>query len=72
MRKCSSPTGRLTPSQQVLRGNIIAETVEPLDYTLALVEDLCRMLGNGGAFMKVEAALDQTTLAAAGLRVWRF
>jgi UDP-N-acetyl-D-galactosamine dehydrogenase len=41
------------------------------EYARLSVEDICRRLVKGGAFIDVKATFDAQALTSAGLRVWR-
>ena len=53
------------------RADAIVAAVAHKEYQALGVDDLCRKLIKGGAFIDVKAAFDAQALRAAGLKVWR-
>ncbi|MFY9514107.1 MAG: nucleotide sugar dehydrogenase [Rubrivivax sp.] len=53
------------------RADAIVAAVSHREFMALGVEDLCKKLVKGGAFIDVKAAFDAAALQAAGLRVWR-
>ena len=62
---------KLTPFDELPRADAIVAAVAHREYAELSVEDLCRRLVKGGAFIDVKAAFDAAELGRAGLRVWR-
>jgi len=62
---------KLTPFEELPRADAIVAAVAHREYTALSVEDLCRRLVKGGAFIDVKAVYDPVALQAAGLKVWR-
>jgi UDP-N-acetyl-D-galactosamine dehydrogenase len=61
----------LTPFDDLPRADAIVAAVAHRECTALGVEDLCRKLVKGGAFIDVKAVYDQVALEGAGLKVWR-
>jgi UDP-N-acetyl-D-galactosamine dehydrogenase len=62
---------RITPFDELPRADAMVAAVAHREYAALGVEDLCRKLVKGGAFIDVKAAFDADALRAAGLKVWR-
>ena len=61
----------LTAFEDLPRADAIVAAVAHREYTALSVEDLCRRLVQGGAFIDVKAAFDAAALKGRGLTVWR-
>jgi UDP-N-acetyl-D-galactosamine dehydrogenase len=62
---------RLELWEDLPRADAIVAAVAHRDYADLGLDDLCRKVVKGGAFIDVKAAFDSAALRAAGLRVWR-
>ncbi len=62
---------KLLPWSELPRADAIVAAVAHREYAELAVEDLCKKVVKGGAFIDVKAAFDPQALGAAGLRVWR-
>jgi UDP-N-acetyl-D-galactosamine dehydrogenase len=62
---------RLIPFDELPRADAIVAAVAHREYSGLGVEDLCKKLVKGGAFIDVKAAFDAKALKVAGCRVWR-
>ncbi len=62
---------RLVAFEDLPRAAALVAAVAHKEYARLSVDDLCRKLADGGAFVDVKAAFDPVALGAAGLRVWR-
>jgi UDP-N-acetyl-D-galactosamine dehydrogenase len=62
---------RLIPFDELPRADAIVAAVAHREYSGLGVEDLCKKLVKGGAFIDVKAAFDPRALRSAGCRVWR-
>ncbi len=62
---------RLVPYDELPRADAIVAAVAHREYADLPVEDICRKLVKGGAFIDVKACFDAPALKGAGLRVWR-
>ncbi|MCH7343719.1 nucleotide sugar dehydrogenase [Pelomonas sp. CA6] len=62
---------RLMSYDDLPRADAIVAAVAHKEYKALGVEDLCRKLVKGGAFIDVKAAFDAEAIVSAGLRLWR-
>ncbi|MBK1612261.1 GDP-mannose dehydrogenase [Rubrivivax gelatinosus] len=62
---------RLVSYEDLPRADAIVAAVAHREYAELSVEDLCKKLVKGGAFIDVKAAFETKALEAAGCRVWR-
>ncbi|MBL8352950.1 MAG: nucleotide sugar dehydrogenase [Burkholderiaceae bacterium] len=62
---------RLLPFDDLPRADAIVAAVSHREYSALSVDDFCRKLVKGGAFIDVKAAFDAAALKAADLRLWR-
>jgi UDP-N-acetyl-D-galactosamine dehydrogenase len=62
---------RLIPFDDLPRADAIVAAVAHREFGELAMEDLCRKLVKGGAFIDVKAAFDPRELRSAGCRVWR-
>ena len=62
---------RLIPYDDLPRADAIVAAVAHREFGELAMEDLCKKLVKGGAFIDVKAAFDLNALKAAGCRVWR-
>ena len=61
----------LIPFEEPPRADAIVPALAHREYQALGVDDLCRKLVKGGAFIDVKAEFDAAALQRAGLRVWR-
>ena len=62
---------RLTPFEELPRADAIVAAVAHDEYKALSIDDLCRKLIKGGAFIDVKAAFDPAALKEAGTCLWR-
>jgi UDP-N-acetyl-D-galactosamine dehydrogenase len=62
---------RLVSYEDLPRADAIVAAVAHQEYAALTIEDFCRKLVKGGAFIDVKAAFDPVALREAGLRLWR-
>jgi UDP-N-acetyl-D-glucosamine/UDP-N-acetyl-D-galactosamine dehydrogenase len=62
---------RLLPWDDLPRADAIVAAVAHREFATLGVEDVCRKLVKGGAFIDVKAAFDRAGFEGAGCRVWR-
>ena len=62
---------KLIPFDELPRADAIVAAVAHREYQELGVDDLCRKLVKGGAFIDVKAGFDAAAIKGAGLRLWR-
>ena len=62
---------KLVSYEDLPRADAIVAAVAHQEYAALAIDDFCRKLVTGGAFIDVKAAFDPVALRAAGLRLWR-
>ena len=62
---------KLVSYEDLPRADAIVAAVAHQEYAALAIDDFCRKLVKGGAFIDVKAAFDPVALRAAGLRLWR-
>ena len=62
---------KLIPFEELPRADAIVAAVAHREYQELGVDDLCRKLVKGGAFIDVKAGFDAAAIKGAGLRLWR-
>ena len=62
---------KLVSFEDLPRADAIVAAVAHREYQALGVDDLCRKLVKGGAFIDVKAEFDAAAIKGAGLRLWR-